>query len=103
VFPEAVKSFFRMRWQGAVSLDRLFWRDLVFVGTAISATSSAVALILLSLKMPLAVVLAMHFAPVPYNLFLTLAVWRTVEKLPGIKAWMMTLGASLWLILTLVV
>ncbi|UDL87799.1 hypothetical protein LGH82_21855 [Mesorhizobium sp. PAMC28654] len=103
MFPEAVTSFFRLRWRGAVPLDRLFWRDLVLVGTAISIASSVVALVLLGLKMPLALVLAMHFAPVPYNLFLTLAVWRTAEKSPGAKAWMMTLGASLWLILTVVV
>ncbi len=99
----AVTSFFRLRWQGAVPLSRLFWRDLVVVGTAISVTSSVVALVLLGLKMPLAMVLAMHFAPVPYNLFLTLAVWRTAEKFPSAKAWMTTLGAALWLILTVVI
>ncbi|WP_421915814.1 hypothetical protein [Mesorhizobium sp.] len=98
-----IKSFFSLRWQGGVPLDRLFWRDLVLVGTAISFTSSAVALVLLGLKMPLAAVLAVHFAPVPYNLFLTLAVWRTAERFPGARAWMMTLGASLWLLLTIVV
>lgn len=100
---EAVTSFFRLRWQGAVPLNRLFWRDLILVGTAISVASSVAALVLLGLKMPLALVLAMHFTPVPYNLFLTLAVWRTAEKFPGAKAWMMTLGASLWLLLTVVV
>lgn len=99
----SAESFFRPRWQGAVPLDRLFWRDLVFVASAISIASSAVALVLLGLKMPLALVLAVHFAPVPYNLFLTLAVWRTAERFPGAKAWMMTLGASLWLILTVVI
>ncbi|UVK42306.1 hypothetical protein BPNPMPFG_003970 [Mesorhizobium sp. AR07] len=87
-----MRSFFRSRWQGQVPLDRLFWRDLVFVGTAISIASSALALILLGLKMPLGLVLAVHFAPMPYSLFLTLAVWRTAEQYPGAKAWMMTLG-----------
>ena len=97
-----IKSFFCLRWQGGVPLDRLFWRDLVLVGTTISVASSALALVLLGLKMPLGLVLAVHFVPVPYNLFLTLAVWRTAEKFPGTRAWMMTLGASLWLLLTVV-
>jgi hypothetical protein len=96
-------GFFRSRWQGAVSLDRLFWRDLVFVGTAINVAASVVALILLGLKLPLAVVLVVHFAPVPYNIFLTFAVWRTTEKSGGAKAPLMTLGATLWLILVVVV
>ncbi|MEO5758035.1 MAG: hypothetical protein ABIQ51_14395 [Mesorhizobium sp.] len=100
---KGLRSFFRSRWQGQVPLDWLFWRDLVLVGTAINIASSVAALILLGLKMPLALVLAVHFAPVPYNVFLTFAVWRTAEKVTGAKASMMTLGATLWLILTVVV
>ncbi|UVK39997.1 hypothetical protein LHFGNBLO_001419 [Mesorhizobium sp. AR10] len=96
-------GFFRARWQGAVPLDRLFWHDLVLVGTAINISASVVALILLGLKLPLGVALAVHFAPVPYNIFLTLAVWRTTEKVRGAKATLMTLGATLWLILVVVV
>ena len=48
-------------------------------------------------------VLAVHFAPVPYNIFLTLAVWRTAEKAGGAKASLMMLGSALWLILVVVV
>jgi hypothetical protein len=96
-------GFFRSRWQGAVPLDRLFWYDLAAVGTAINIASSVAALILLGLKQPLALVLAVHFSPVPYNIFLTLAVWRTAEKSGGTKASMMMLGSALWLILTAVV
>ncbi|MER8564710.1 hypothetical protein NKI32_12155 [Mesorhizobium sp. M0761] len=100
---QSIGSFFGSRWQGAVPVERLFWRDLVLVGTAINITSSVAALILLGLKLPLAVVLAVHFAPVPYNIFLTFAVWRTTEKSSGAKASLMTLGATLWLILVVVV
>ncbi|MER9678258.1 hypothetical protein NKJ23_02775 [Mesorhizobium sp. M0184] len=97
-----VAAFFRSRWFGGVPLDRLFWRDLVVVGTAINVASSVAALILLGLKLPLALVLAVHFAPVPYNIFLTFAVWRTAEKSNGVMASLMTLGATLWLILVVV-
>jgi hypothetical protein len=96
-------GFFGSRWRGAVPLGRLFWRDLVVVGTAINVALSVAALILLGLKLPLTLVLAVHFAPVPYNLFLTFAVWRTAEKSGGAKASLMTLGATLWLILVVVV
>ena len=100
--PEGVGSFFRSRWQGEVPIDRLFWRDMLLVGTGISIASSVVALILLGLKMPLGLVLAVHFAPVPYNIFLTIAVWRTAEKSGGAKASLMVLGSALWLIATVV-
>ena len=96
-------DFFRSRWLGQVPLDRLFWRDMVLVGTAISIASSVAALILLGLKMPLGLVLAVHFAPVPYAIFLMSAVWRTAEKIGGAKASMMRLGAALWLIATIVI
>ncbi|TPL78647.1 hypothetical protein FJ941_22075, partial [Mesorhizobium sp. B2-3-13] len=57
----------------------------------------------LGLKVPLGLVLAVHFAPVPYNVFLTLAVWRTAEKAGGARASLFMLGSALWLIATIVV
>lgn len=100
--PEGAGSFFRSRWLGQVPIDRLFWRDMLLVGTGISIASSVVALVLLGLKMPLGLVLAVHFAPVPYNIFLTIAVWRTAEK-SGAKASLMLVGSALWFIATVVV
>ncbi|MBZ9994917.1 hypothetical protein [Mesorhizobium sp. BH1-1-4] len=96
-------DFFGARWRGQIPLERLFWRDTMLIATAINIASSAAALVLLGLKMPLALVLAVHFAPVPYNVFLTLAVWRTAEKSGGAKASLMMLGSALWLIATVVV
>lgn len=95
-------DFFRMRWRREVLLDRLFWRDMLLVGTILNVASSALALILLGLKLPLGLVLAVHFLPVPYNIFLTIAVWRTAEKSGGLKAQLMMLGSALWLIATVV-
>ena len=96
-------DFFRTRWRGETPLDRLFWRDMLLVGTILNIASSALALILLGLKLPLWPVLAVHFLPVPYNIFLTIAVWRTAEKAGGFKAQLMMLGSALWLIATAVV
>ncbi|AZO27380.1 MULTISPECIES: hypothetical protein [Mesorhizobium] len=95
-------GFFRSRWQGKQPLDRLFWRDMVLVGTAINIASSGLALTLLGLKLPLWLVLTVHLLPVPYNIFVALAVWRTAEKTGGAKASMMMLGSALWLIATVI-
>ncbi|RVD52408.1 MAG: hypothetical protein EOS30_15120 [Mesorhizobium sp.] len=94
-------DFFRTRWRGEAPLGRLFWRDMLLVGTLISVASSALALVLLGLKLPLWLVLMVHFLPVPYNIFLTIAVWRTAEA-GGFKAQLMMLGSALWLIATAV-
>ncbi|CDX49557.1 conserved exported hypothetical protein [Mesorhizobium plurifarium] len=95
-------DFFRMRWRREVPLDRLFWRDMLLAGTILNVASSALALILLGLKLPLGLVLGVHFLPVPYNIFLTIAVWRTAEKSGGLKAQLMMLGSAFWLIATVV-
>ncbi|AZO21186.1 hypothetical protein EJ070_11145 [Mesorhizobium sp. M1E.F.Ca.ET.045.02.1.1] len=95
-------DFFKSRWQGKTPLDRLFWRDMLLIGTAINIASSAVALVLLGLKLPLWLVLTVHLLPVPYNIFLALAVWRTAEKAGGTKATLMMLGSALWLIATVI-
>ena len=103
--PEGAKrnaGFFRSRWLGEVPLDQLFGHDMLLVGTALNIASSSVALMLLGLKLPLWAVLAVHFLPVPYNIFLTIAVWRTAEK-SGAKASLMLLGSALWLIATVVI
>ncbi len=52
-------GFFRTRWRGEVPLDRLFWRDMLLVGTVLSVASSALALLLLGLKLPLWLVVTM--------------------------------------------
>ncbi|TJV71236.1 MAG: hypothetical protein E5X76_16725 [Mesorhizobium sp.] len=96
-------DFFRTRWRGEAPLDRLFWRDMLLVGTILNVASSVLALILLGLKLPLWLVLAVHFLPVTYNIFLTIAVWRTAEKRGGLKARLMMLGSAFWLIATVVV
>ncbi|SFO46152.1 hypothetical protein SAMN03159463_01992 [Mesorhizobium sp. NFR06] len=96
-------GFLRARWRSEIALDLLFWRDMLLVGTVLNIASSALALILLGLKLPLWLVLAVHVLPVPYNIFLTIAVWRRAEKVGGFKAQLMMLGSALWLIATVVV
>jgi len=99
----APAGFFAARWRGEVPLSRLFWRDMVVVGSAINTVTTIAALGVLGLKAPAAAALAVHFAPLPYNLFLFLAVWRTSEKARLATAWAAQLGAAAWLILATVI
>lgn len=54
----------------------LFWRDMVLVGTLINLLFTAVALVVAASGGSIALAAALHFAPLPFNLFLVAAVWR---------------------------
>jgi hypothetical protein len=97
-----VTEFFRARWQGEVSLGLLIWRDMLLVASALNATASMTALGLLALDAPPLLALPVHFALVPYNIFLTLSIWRTAERTGGSTVGYM-LVATFWLVLVTVI
>ncbi|QPC85820.1 hypothetical protein GA830_03035 [Mesorhizobium sp. NBSH29] len=104
--PQAAKAepgFLMARWRGLVPLDRLFWRDMLLIGSALNAVASVVALLMLEAKLPLAAVLAVHFAPLVSNIFLFFAVWKTAAAQPGPLALMAQIVAAIWLVVATVV
>lgn len=90
-------AFFSHRWHGSVPLSRVFWRDMLGVGTLINLLASLAALILLSQGLVPPMAVALHFAPIPYNLFLFMAVWRSPQRTLWISAM-----AIVWLALMMV-
>ncbi len=96
-------SFFASRWRGEAPLDRLFWRDMVLFGTLLNLLTTAAAILLLGLKAPLAAVLAVHFLPLPYNIFLFASVWRTADAAGNTKAAFFRSAALLWLVAATVI
>jgi hypothetical protein len=90
-------GFFAHRWRGEVPLPRLFWLDMIGIGTAVNLLASLAALILLAQKVDARLALALHFAPLPYNLFLFMAVWRSPQR----GAWIGAMAIA-WLALMMV-
>jgi hypothetical protein len=72
----------------------LFWRDMLGVGTLLNIAASFGALMLASQGAATALAVALHFAPVPYNVFLFAAFWR----MPARALWMSAV-AVVWLAL----
>lgn len=70
------RGFFLRRWQGQVPAVLLFWRDIVLVGSLVNLTTTFLALMLAAQGVATAIAVAVHFAPLPYNLFLCAALWR---------------------------
>lgn len=98
-----VRRFFTSRWFGLVPIKTLFWRDMMLVGTGLNVVTSLASLAMLAAKLPLAAVLGIFFAPLPYNLFLAFAVWRTSEKRRVAGAFAYQITAVLWLLAAIVV
>jgi hypothetical protein len=96
-------AYFALRWRGEVALGKLFWRDMLAIGTLVNLATSLGALLALALDVPAAVWIAIHFAPLPYNLFLCAAVWRCATRAPSSWTMPAQAGSVLWLIAVTVV
>ncbi len=87
-------GFMARRWRGEVALGLVLWRDMVGVGSMINLLASLAALILATQGLDLRLAVALHFAPLPYNLFLFLVVWRSPQR-GGLSS----LVAVVWMVL----
>jgi len=85
-------GFIGSRWRGETSLAVLYWRDILTVGSLINFSTSFVALMLAAQGVDLLIASGVHFAALPYNLFLVVALWRT-PQCTEIMAW----TSSIWL------
>ena len=83
------------RWHGHTPVARLFWRDLLGLGTLVNLVFVFAALLLYAKRADPALAFAVHLVPMPLNLFLVGAVWRH----PAAAAWAKGV-ALLWLALT---
>jgi hypothetical protein len=98
-----VRRYFLDRWNGAVPIGTLFWRDAVLVATGINVAATLAALALFAAGVSNVVAMAVFLTPLPYTLFLAFAVWRSAERLASPARQLYQLGAVAWLIGALVI
>ena len=96
-------GFLASRWQRQVPLALLFWRDMVVVGSAINLAAAFAGLMALGFKAGLATALLVFHLPLPYNIFIAGAVWRTADLAESKAASSARAGAVLWLLATLLI
>ena len=77
----------RLLWNGRLPLGKVFWWFAIIWGTAlnIAATLLAMAVLAANLSAVLAVIVAA--LPIPYNLVVLVAVWRSAGGYQGPKIW----------------
>jgi len=94
----AVPAPVRALWRGEAPLGVVFWWHTVTVGTLVNAATTLLFVALLSLGAPDALNVAALLLPVPYNIFLAVAVWRSAGRYEGPpeRASLARLAVSLW-------
>ena len=96
--PGRHSGYFARRWRGEVAAAPLFWRDMLGVGTLINIALTFVALMLTAQGAPGGLAVDVHFAPLPYNVFLVAALWRLPVRAP-----VMPPLAAGWLVLMTII
>lgn len=76
----AAGNFFSRRWRGQVPVRRLFWRDMLLVGSLVNLVFTFVALMAAAQGAGAGMAALLHFAPLPYNLFLFAALQRSPQR-----------------------
>lgn len=89
-------QYFSGRWSGQVAQSKLLIWDMLGVGSVLNLATGFLALILLT-KGATATAVVVHFALLPYNFFLLLAVLRQSNR-GGVP----TAIAVVWFVMTLV-
>ena len=96
-------GYFRQLWRAEVPLRRVFWQDMVVVGTTVNIAAMGLAILAVVLGASTPAGIAIHLAPVPYNILLVTSVWRRADAERSDWGWLARLGSVLWLILALVI
>lgn len=79
-------------------MQTLLWRDLLLVGTLVNLLLTGAGLAVFAITDQIGWPMALHFAPLPWNLFLVACVWR----LPQTRATTRPIAVA-WLITVLVI
>jgi hypothetical protein len=96
--PAACARFFQRRWRGEAPLAGVFWNDMLLAGTIVNVTSTLLAVLLLTTGASTPLVAVVHFSPLPLNVFLVVAVWRSAESAAGTVALAARMAALAWLL-----
>ena len=88
-------------WRGEPPVGRLFWTDMLTVGTLVNIAATAPAIALLANGAPALPAFLLHLLPLPYNILLLIAVWQSAER--SAWGWGFRAFAAAWFVMALLV
>ena len=77
----------RRLWRGELALADAFWTWAVFGGLFVNVASSALFLFLIMNDHPVFAFIAGYAPSIPYNIIVSVGVWRSAEHYPGERHW----------------
>jgi len=77
----------RRLWAGEVPLAHAFWDYAVVGGLSINLLATVAALALIVAGAPAIAAVGVHMLPMPYNLVILVAVWRSAGRYAGAVVW----------------
>ncbi len=80
-------NILRRLWRGELALAAAFWSWAVLGGLAINLATSALLLILIMEDRPIFAFIAGYAPSVPYNVIVSVGVWRSAECYAGERRW----------------
>lgn len=87
-------------WHGHVPLEIAFWRYAVIYGLCLNIATSLMFMALTAADVGVALLTAAFLLPVPYNILIIVAVWRSADRCqqPGKWAEWARFGTVFWML-----
>ena len=94
----AAGNIVRRLWAGEEPLGRAFWAYAMVGGSLLNAAATLLAMALLAADAPAIVAVAAFALPIPYNLLVLVAVWRSAGAYRGPPLWadLARMGIVVW-------
>jgi hypothetical protein len=77
----------RRLWAGEVPLARTFWEYAIVYGLLVNLLATIASFALLTEDASGVSALVLFLLPVPYNVLVMVAVWRSAARYPGPPVW----------------
>ncbi len=92
-------------WAGELPLRQAFWQYAVGYGLLINLVTSLAFLALIARDANTALIVLAFALPVPYNVLVVMAVWRSANRYAGSETWadMARIGTVIWMVVLTIV
>lgn len=80
-------TLLRRLWAGEVPLGRVFWSYAIGLGSLLSVLATLAAMAALTVDGAELIGLGLYALPIPYNVLMVVAVWRSADAYAGPRLW----------------
>jgi hypothetical protein len=95
-------SYFRRLWRGDLPLARVFWTDMLVIGTLVNLGTLILAVLLFGMDAPLVYGVVLFLVHIPYSIVLFVGVCRSAARERSTWSMPAQAAAVVWLIAAMV-